>query len=472
VRNQQRKRGTHIVNLSQSLLGMKSSCDDSDNTSLQNELGSDLGSVPVSIASPHQHNVDARPAYPSSDDLSPSERPLPPDFRPSTYSVLIGKGQDVSNSPGIQRLRLLGAQVITKYRDTKSRREKTLILDRLLETTKAACPVGAFIRSVGRNAWVEVSDLVARQKIGSILRNLAHDRYRSSAPSKQNARWTRRLEEGGGELLEDTVGVMPTASSSDDSGRINPAAHMRSLTNADINLQMGQVMQQPLSPAQLARLPSQSSMESLQLVAEQKQLQALIFPNQFLQQENNTASAQSQHFTNNLTQVLGRTIPVFAQASTDDLLSATPTMAMDLDQHFDPQLEPTPIREPTPTNDEQLGASIILQPSVSALPSYVSIAEAVASQGRRINEPSWQSNQMITNAMLEHSIPVGVPISRGLDQGATIGNADDPWTLMSIPFQAFASYGNDPDNIRRDPSCDNNDDVKMTSRSLPPGKQG
>jgi hypothetical protein len=120
-------------------------------------------------------------------DRDPPAAFPPAHLQPSERSVIMGKGSGIRRHSGNQHLRFLAAQVLQSYTDC-SRQEKTEIVDWLLATTKAACPVGAFVKEVGVNRCVEVSDKVAREKIGYMLRDLAHDRYRSSTKSKSATR--------------------------------------------------------------------------------------------------------------------------------------------------------------------------------------------------------------------------------------------------------------------------------------------
>lgn len=113
------------------------------------------------------------------------ERPLPKNFTPSARTVVLGRPEDGFHFGNLQ-LRLLAAQALPKYIGSKIRREKTEILNQILKTTKLACPVGAFVRkNIADNTYVEVSDYTAREKIGYVLRDLAHDRYRSTRQSKR-----------------------------------------------------------------------------------------------------------------------------------------------------------------------------------------------------------------------------------------------------------------------------------------------
>ena len=139
------------------------------------------------------------------EDASSFDRPLPPNFQPSERTVLIGKGASISQHSGNQHLRFLAAQALQGYTHCSDRREKIEIVNQLLATTKAASPAGAFVKQVGVNRWVEVTDKAAREKIGYTLRDLAPDRYLSSTQSKLASRRRTQFSSDHGNHVEAKV---------------------------------------------------------------------------------------------------------------------------------------------------------------------------------------------------------------------------------------------------------------------------
>jgi len=110
---------------------------------------------------------------------------LPPGFQPSYSSVVIGKGTQACRYPGNKQLKRRARCLLSEYTDSKDRAGKTGIINDLLDLTKMECPVGAFIKyDKLSNQWVGVSDRVAREKIGYIIRDLDPDNYRSTSLSK------------------------------------------------------------------------------------------------------------------------------------------------------------------------------------------------------------------------------------------------------------------------------------------------
>lgn len=118
---------------------------------------------------------------------------LPADFEPTPYSVIVGKGRIPNSSVGNQRLRVLATASLPKYLEASSRKEKTEVISQLIMTVREASPIGSFVKKEKDGTWWEVGDQVAREKIGYIIRDLLHDRYRSSSKSKSSIRREKKL---------------------------------------------------------------------------------------------------------------------------------------------------------------------------------------------------------------------------------------------------------------------------------------
>lgn len=121
------------------------------------------------------------------DDACPrTKKQLPADFKPSDFAVIVGRGKKIRETIGNSRLRVMAGSYLTQYADAMDNRaKKTAIVNAIIGKVKALCSHtgGAFVRqSQGR--WYEVSDRVAREKVGYVFRDLLHDQYGSSSKSK------------------------------------------------------------------------------------------------------------------------------------------------------------------------------------------------------------------------------------------------------------------------------------------------
>lgn len=113
---------------------------------------------------------------------------LPAGFIPSSHSVIIGRAKECKQAVGNKRLRVIAKSFLPKYSTAINRSIKSQIVSEIVAMIRGACPVGAFIKKVGNGkddyVWAEVSDSVAREKVGYTFRDLLSDQYRSSSKSK------------------------------------------------------------------------------------------------------------------------------------------------------------------------------------------------------------------------------------------------------------------------------------------------
>lgn len=122
---------------------------------------------------------------------------LPRDFEPSDNSVIIGRTKQCYTSPGNLRLRDLCLAHLPAYSNCTKKKDKSQFVSDIVQMTRERCPEGgAFVKkehSSGR--WVEVKDVVARERVASIFRDFLHDQYRSSSKSKVAKRREKRVNE-------------------------------------------------------------------------------------------------------------------------------------------------------------------------------------------------------------------------------------------------------------------------------------
>lgn len=114
---------------------------------------------------------------------------LPEDFVPTPYSVVCGRGTKCTNAVGNRRLQVIATMFINKYSLAHRKDDKTEIVTEILKMVKNACPDErfAFVR-YHEGRWWEVETLIAREKIGAVLRDCLHSKYRSSTKSKLERR--------------------------------------------------------------------------------------------------------------------------------------------------------------------------------------------------------------------------------------------------------------------------------------------
>mmetsp|Transcript_24856 Transcript_24856/g.40661 ORF Transcript_24856/g.40661 Transcript_24856/m.40661 type:complete len:196 (-) Transcript_24856:54-641(-) len=139
-----------------------------------------MNEVPVGILTPESvtHLVQAVPC------TRKEKTALPPSFTPHSYCVILGRGK-VNESIGNRRLKILVDLELNNYVKAKSRREKSYVVARVMETIQDAG--GAFVRCEG-GIWYEVDDSEAREKISTLFRDKLSDHYKSSTSNKVEKR--------------------------------------------------------------------------------------------------------------------------------------------------------------------------------------------------------------------------------------------------------------------------------------------
>lgn len=103
---------------------------------------------------------------------------LPESFEPSPYSVLIGRGKVCAEATGNRRLKVIISTFMDEYSKAPTRIEKSIIVSKIVDVINEACPVGGFIKFES-DEWWQVSDNMARERVGSLLRDCLSDQVRA-----------------------------------------------------------------------------------------------------------------------------------------------------------------------------------------------------------------------------------------------------------------------------------------------------
>lgn len=124
---------------------------------------------------------------------------LPLGFMPTPYTVILGQGNRSKKNIGNLRLRAFASLFLDEYatadNSTGQRRIKTEIVSIIVSAIRNACPVGGFVKLGKDGRWYEVTDRIAREKVGYTFRDLLCDQYQSSSKSKVLARRRQRNTE-------------------------------------------------------------------------------------------------------------------------------------------------------------------------------------------------------------------------------------------------------------------------------------
>jgi hypothetical protein len=110
------------------------------------------------------------------------------DFQPSDLSVICGRGKDSYNHTGNQGFRIFTSTFMERYSRADSKSAKSDFVFNIVTVVRQA---GGHFCKYEKGAWFEVGDRCAREKVSSLLRDMLHTKYRSSAKAKTNRRRDR-----------------------------------------------------------------------------------------------------------------------------------------------------------------------------------------------------------------------------------------------------------------------------------------
>jgi hypothetical protein len=165
-------------------------------------------SIPGSFASPTNNQRRFSSEHPAS--FASKKTQLRVGFQLSEYSIVCGRGKDTFNHVGNQRFRALASMFMERYSRAVTKAAKSAIVSEIIDVIHQAD--GNFCKFT-KGVWVEVGEHCAREKVGSLLRDLLHTQYRSSAKAKISRRKTGKTgirkqnqeEQSDQKLVDDTL---------------------------------------------------------------------------------------------------------------------------------------------------------------------------------------------------------------------------------------------------------------------------
>jgi len=128
-------------------------------------------------------------------------------YIPIPLDVICARGKKAWNHPGNTFFRALADQSAEQYGKATSRFERSVIVTQIIETIRSKG--GKFVKKTGPGKWIEVGDLLAREKCGQMLRNALSGRYRSSVAAKKHRKrgLTSKLSDSLQDLLRSHVDI-------------------------------------------------------------------------------------------------------------------------------------------------------------------------------------------------------------------------------------------------------------------------
>ena len=127
--------------------------------------------------------------------------------------VRCARGKSSYNHSGNKRFRQLLQSHVEEYERAQSRLEKSIIVSAVVRQIQDTSPLGRFVRRKD-NAWVEVGEGAAREKVGQGFRDLLDTKYKSATKAKQRQRskTTNKTPKEAGDLLTSCTGQSVQAS--------------------------------------------------------------------------------------------------------------------------------------------------------------------------------------------------------------------------------------------------------------------
>jgi hypothetical protein len=114
------------------------------------------------------------------------------DFQPSHSSIICGRGKQSYTHAGNHRFRMLANMFVKKYSHANRKKDKSAIVSDIVVMIRQS---GGIFCKHEKGAWFEIGDHSAREKTSTLLRDLLHTQYRSSAKAKIDRRRTRNRNE-------------------------------------------------------------------------------------------------------------------------------------------------------------------------------------------------------------------------------------------------------------------------------------
>lgn len=127
--------------------------------------------------------------------VQPGGTLLPPDFEPSKYDVVCGRGKGCEKWIGNKRFRVTIAMNKERYMKAPTKLDKSLVVDEIVKTISTASPNGGFIKKDAcTGQWYKISEQQARDKVGHAMRDAvqANERKARRQRNKRRSLYNKR----------------------------------------------------------------------------------------------------------------------------------------------------------------------------------------------------------------------------------------------------------------------------------------
>lgn len=122
----------------------------------------------------------------SATETSEGETLLGSSFSPGHFDVICARGKEAWNHPGNIHFRSLVEKTVERYEQTTSRCHRTAIVTEIVESIRRKG--NGFVKQENNGEWIEVSSVLAREKVEQMMRNALSCTYKSSFTNKKRRR--------------------------------------------------------------------------------------------------------------------------------------------------------------------------------------------------------------------------------------------------------------------------------------------
>ena len=103
-------------------------------------------------------------------------KPLDPSFQPGPKDCICARGSRAYNHPGNANFRALVKSHMEEYNMARNKMQKSMIVSRIVDQVRRESPSGGFVRQDDKGTWCQVTDSIARERVGQVCRQLFDSR--------------------------------------------------------------------------------------------------------------------------------------------------------------------------------------------------------------------------------------------------------------------------------------------------------
>eukprot|EP00543_Licmophora_paradoxa_P002668 CAMPEP_0202442830 /NCGR_PEP_ID=MMETSP1360-20130828/2192_1 /ASSEMBLY_ACC=CAM_ASM_000848 /TAXON_ID=515479 /ORGANISM="Licmophora paradoxa, Strain CCMP2313" /LENGTH=162 /DNA_ID=CAMNT_0049058307 /DNA_START=195 /DNA_END=683 /DNA_ORIENTATION=- len=101
--------------------------------------------------------------------------------------IISGRGKICNKRPGNKWFKELIANHLEQYSNTKTKMDKSLIVNKIVDEVRENTPSGGFVRKITKTGqWQVLDDTTAREKVGHAIRDALSATHSATSDNKVN----------------------------------------------------------------------------------------------------------------------------------------------------------------------------------------------------------------------------------------------------------------------------------------------